>query len=381
MNDLDFMAFVEACYRVEQPELAWLTGVAEAAVPLMGFGEGIHAYLVDLSLPEPLTHPTPPILVEGRDAWQAAWRHSWWDNFMAKLSPDHLKVLHTVSPVNFTSDLFAAVQEASPTFGTHLPPSVSRRYSTARARFNSGQMSGPAQQSAARGPSGFLYPDSFNVSGLDATGRGAILIANMPEVADGAVSPSDIALWSRLGAHVAAGHRLIRKHRQLDDELAGVDAVIEPNGQLAHVATDLRDSVALAALRERIVAVDRARAHDLDGRADRNDRNDWRTTTNVWTGLAEGRWSLVDRFDRDGRRYYLARPNLPDAAHDLLAPREAQVAHAAALGHSNKHIAYELGISISTVATHLKSAARKLGVSSRVELIQRMRLQQGPPKS
>jgi DNA-binding CsgD family transcriptional regulator len=372
MNDLDYMAFVEACYRIEQPELDWLTGVAEAAVPLMGFGEGIHAYLVDLSLPAPLTHP---ILVEGRDAWQAAWRLSWWDNFMAKLSPDHVKVLHTLSPVNFTSDLFGAVQQASPSFGTNLPPSVTRRYSTARARFSSGQMSGPAQQAAARGPSGFRYPDSFNVSGLDAAGRGAILIANMPELADGAVSPSDIALWSRLGAHIAAGHRLNRKHRTPSDELAGVDAVIEPNGHLAHVATELRDTLALAALRERVVAVDRARAND------RHARNDWHTTTGVWTGLAEGRWSLVDRFDRDGRRYYLARPNLPDATHDLLGPREAQVAHAAALGHSNKHIAYELGVSISTVATHLKSAATKLGVSSRVELIQRMRLLHGPPES
>jgi DNA-binding NarL/FixJ family response regulator len=50
-------------------------------------------------------------------------------------------------------------------------------------------------------------------------------------------------------------------------------------------------------------------------------------------------------FDRDGRRYYFARANEPPA--DPLAKltaRETHVVKAAALGHSNKHIAYELGI-------------------------------------
>ena len=43
------------------------------------------------------------------------------------------------------------------------------------------------------------------------------------------------------------------------------------------------------------------------------------------------------------------------------------------MGHSNKRIAAELGISLSTVASHLSKASAKLGVRSRVELIQAFR--------
>jgi DNA-binding CsgD family transcriptional regulator len=53
----------------------------------------------------------------------------------------------------------------------------------------------------------------------------------------------------------------------------------------------------------------------------------------------------------------------------LLSEREAQVVGAAAMGHANKTIAYELGISISSVATHLRRAAAKLGTGSRAEII------------
>jgi DNA-binding CsgD family transcriptional regulator len=40
------------------------------------------------------------------------------------------------------------------------------------------------------------------------------------------------------------------------------------------------------------------------------------------------------------------------------------------MGHPNKLIGYSLGLSVSSVATHLASAMRKLGVRSRVELIE-----------
>jgi len=81
------------------------------------------------------------------------------------------------------------------------------------------------------------------------------------------------------------------------------------------------------------------------------------------------RWSLVDRFDSDGRRFLVARRNEPDVRDPrALSPRERQVAAFAALGHSNKLIAYTLGLSASTIATHLAAAMRKLAVRSRVEL-------------
>ena len=67
---------------------------------------------------------------------------------------------------------------------------------------------------------------------------------------------------------------------------------------------------------------------------------------------------------------HVARENQPEVAQLFaLSIREAQVVSYVALGHSHKLIAYTLGLSISTVASHVKRACKKLGVSSRVELV------------
>ncbi len=50
-----------------------------------------------------------------------------------------------------------------------------------------------------------------------------------------------------------------------------------------------------------------------------------------------------------------------------LTPREGDVLTFLIAGKSNREIAAELGLSISTVKAHLSSLYRKLGVSSRTE--------------
>lgn len=95
----------------------------------------------------------------------------------------------------------------------------------------------------------------------------------------------------------------------------------------------------------------------------------------AWRALTSGRWSVLDHFDRDGRRYYVARANAPEVGERAgLSERELQVVRAMALGHSNKLIAYELGLHPSTVSGHIASAGRKLGASTRLDLMQRARL-------
>lgn len=86
----------------------------------------------------------------------------------------------------------------------------------------------------------------------------------------------------------------------------------------------------------------------------------------IWAELVSGRWAVVDAFDRAGSRFLLAKQHAPEAQ---LTAREREVATRAAKGHSNKWIAHALGLAPSTVAGHLKKAATKLGVRSRVELI------------
>jgi len=66
----------------------------------------------------------------------------------------------------------------------------------------------------------------------------------------------------------------------------------------------------------------------------------------------------------------LARRNDPDAPTiESLSNRERQVVAFAAMGHTNKLIGYELGVSTSAVGMHLKRAAKKLRVESRVALM------------
>jgi DNA-binding NarL/FixJ family response regulator len=96
-------------------------------------------------------------------------------------------------------------------------------------------------------------------------------------------------------------------------------------------------------------------------------------TVAIWRALVAGRWTLVDHFDADGRRYLVARRSEPEPALVTglarLTRREREIVAFAALGHTNKLIAYELGLAPTTVATHLASASAKLGASTRIELV------------
>ena len=122
------------------------------------------------------------------------------------------------------------------------------------------------------------------------------------------------------------------------------------------------DASAREALRDAVRRIDRAR-----GKMRRADPGH---AVEEWRGLVAARWSLVEHFESDGRRYLVARRNDPDAAGpDSLTRRERQVLGYATLGHSNKLIAYELGISASTVGVLLLRAARKLKAHGRAEVI------------
>jgi DNA-binding CsgD family transcriptional regulator len=52
-----------------------------------------------------------------------------------------------------------------------------------------------------------------------------------------------------------------------------------------------------------------------------------------------------------------------------LSRREKLVVSRVAAGHSNKRIAYELDLAVSTVASYVARAAAKLGARSRIDLV------------
>jgi DNA-binding CsgD family transcriptional regulator len=95
-----------------------------------------------------------------------------------------------------------------------------------------------------------------------------------------------------------------------------------------------------------------------------------------WNALALNRSTPVDFFDLNERRYVLLKPD--ELQHNTgressLTTREIEVMRRVAAGETNKAIGYDLGISMSTVASHLSSAIAKLGLRSRVRLIKETR--------
>jgi DNA-binding CsgD family transcriptional regulator len=123
---------------------------------------------------------------------------------------------------------------------------------------------------------------------------------------------------------------------------------------------------ALNALREAALQVDRARG--------RMRESDPEKAIELWQALVRGRWSTVDWFDSDGRRYVLGLPNAPEVSDPRgLTEREMQVVALVLSAHTNKLIGYNLGLSKGRVSTLLRSAMRKLGVQTRAQLVAKFR--------
>ncbi|ANN19269.1 helix-turn-helix transcriptional regulator [Amycolatopsis orientalis] len=61
-------------------------------------------------------------------------------------------------------------------------------------------------------------------------------------------------------------------------------------------------------------------------------------------------------------------PVTPEA-HDLLSPREHEVARMVGRGYTNKQIAGVLEISLNTVSAHMRRIFTKLGVGSRAAMV------------
>jgi DNA-binding CsgD family transcriptional regulator len=80
-------------------------------------------------------------------------------------------------------------------------------------------------------------------------------------------------------------------------------------------------------------------------------------------------WTVVDEFERDGFRYQVVRRPVRSDEAPRLTRREQQALAYASQGHSNKSIAYALGVAASTVGVLLYRAAGKLGAKSRHELL------------
>lgn len=209
----------------------------------------------------------------------------------------------------------------------------------------------------------FGVSDQVMINGANPDGRGCVLYVFSAQRLE--LDAVERARFTRVAAHLSAAYRL---HRRLHaggspGALDAADAILCADGRVEH-ATSAVDASALRELTHAVGRREWARAQ-----AARPERG----SVAAWKPMVSARWSLVDAYERDGRRYVTARENEPvrgDAS--ALSTRERQVASMAALGHSNKLIAYELGLAHSTVRVLLARAGAKLGAHSRAELVQQL---------
>lgn len=140
------------------------------------------------------------------------------------------------------------------------------------------------------------------------------------------------------------------------------EAVLRPDGKIDDARGEARPYEARASLSELARRIDLARTRQ--GRAAALD------ALGAWNALLDGRWTLVESRERDGRRVLLARKNPPELRDPIaLGPKERAVVALAVEGQPIKAIVYALGMSRDAVTAHLRSSLRKLHVRSRAELI------------
>lgn len=159
---------------------------------------------------------------------------------------------------------------------------------------------------------------------------------------------------ARVAAHVSAAARLRAALQTADAAvLSEQGELLEGDDETQERARDLRRGVG-----------DLVRAQSLR-------RASPEEAVATWRALVAGRWSLVASGSSAGKRVFLARCNeVLESEPGALTHLENQVVRLAAFGRQHKLIAYELGISQSSVSRHLTSAMRKLGARTPRELFE-----------
>jgi DNA-binding CsgD family transcriptional regulator len=357
----DLVGIIEASYRLDLPDEEWLTVLVQAAGPHFDHGKGVYGFCFDASkagqfkLWGTVVPDGALVIPELIEKWHAA------------LEPEQIWRMYR-GPLQFAS--------------------ISQRLGGAELEQD--------QEAMQRFCRRIGIVDQLTLRGVDPTYKGVAVCTPLGDVA--APTARDTGLWTRIAAHISSGFRLrsylaamrvasspaladgqVSGRRPSaglpDSQVSGrrpsaglpdrADAVCEADGRIAHANGEATGEQARASLQDAVVAIDRARS--------KLRREDPQEAVDIWRGLVSGTWTLVEHFESDGRRYLLALKNTPETQNPkALTERERQAVHYATLGHSTKETAYALGISNETVAVHLWSAMKKLGVDSRVELLKLM---------
>ncbi|MGC1864515.1 MAG: LuxR C-terminal-related transcriptional regulator [Methylocystis sp.] len=201
--------------------------------------------------------------------------------------------------------------------------------------------------------------DVWGVKCSSGAGSGVVLAVVLAECRNS--TAKERKLWSQVAAHLGAGLRLRKLAQGLSLDASSVEAVFDSRANLHDARAQAVETKAQETLRQAVRRIEHSRTttgHD-----------DPDTTLDNWQGLVDGRWSLVDHFDTDGKRFVVAIKN--DPAHPDprgLTQRERQIAEYIGMGYSTKEIAYVLGVSDATIINTAARTQNKLCLSSRAEV-------------
>lgn len=310
MRTRNSVSLIEAAYAVDATDRAWLEGIA-ASARLRGDG-GAYAYTYNAS--------RVPMSVSD------------FVNAGTRLTREIAEAAIRAASEAYVSRMWRAKAAAT----TSEDPKF-REYAAVHEHFYS------------NGIRDILFINAF-----DPTGIGVLVGTPMSE--EVTLAAPERNTWSQIAMHICAAMRLRRRAAR------SPSAVLSPGGRVEHAEGDAQAARSREALREAVLRMERARGSMRRREPD--------AAVALWTTLVDARWTLLDAFECDGKRYLVATENPPIApGPEILSVRERQILAAAALGRTNKLIAYELGLSDATVRVLLSRAARKLAVRTRKELV------------
>jgi DNA-binding CsgD family transcriptional regulator len=321
----DYVSIIEAIYAPAESEQAWVGAVAEAAAPCLDFGLGLNVYTYDARNLSDFR--VVACASQGNTPMDGAAIEA----LVRSASPELIRMAYLPGP---------------PMYFTQLEPELAAQGVTdiaeARARM------------AERG-----LRDVLALRGCDLSMQGCLLTTS--PTASTPRNKAQTQLLACLSAHLTSGWRLQHGRGAADDASSAADAILDHSGRLLDARAEdakAERSTLTRECRKRFRALGELRS--LDQAA----------AVALWRAMVQGEWTLVDRFDSDGKHMVLAVRNRPGLSQfGVLTLRESQVARYASCGLSLKAICYELGLSSPSVHEHLKSALRKLRLKSRAELV------------
>jgi DNA-binding CsgD family transcriptional regulator len=307
----DSIRAVEACYRFTDSDEVWLNGLVEAVRPLIddGFGVGAWTYA-----PGRWTSGRLPIGIEP-----------------------------SIGERMFATPPYFTAAEIARCFCSSRVGSLAERTGYGKKLL---------EHPALRLHHSSGIKDFLGLTVADSSGEGAVLVAPLREL--GTTSKPLRARLERLGAHLHAAMRLKRS-------LLAEDAVFSPDGRTVHAQGDAKDASARERLKCAVIAMEKARSQ--------LGRSNPEEALSSWQALVAGRWSIVERFESDGRRYLLARANVPGSDASMVpTPLEQHALLLRAQSVSLKIIGYELGVTVGTASKLVQNGIHKLGLGNELEL-------------